>query len=53
MPVVGFLLRRIGSQFVVSDFPGGRQRDATASDEDAGRALAGVFPEGHVDDKSD
>jgi 1-acyl-sn-glycerol-3-phosphate acyltransferase len=52
MPVVGFLLRRIGSQFVDRTSHGGRQRDArrVMKHAEAGHSLV-FFPEGTFDDK--
>ena len=49
MPVVGFLLRRIGSEFVDRHSAGGRQRDARRVLKRAGaRSLAGLFSRRHV-----
>ena len=52
MPVIGLLLRRIGSQFVDRTSHGGRQRDArrVMKHAQAGHSLV-FFPEGTFDDK--
>jgi 1-acyl-sn-glycerol-3-phosphate acyltransferase len=50
MPVVGFLLRRIGSEFVDRNSAGGRQRDARRVMARAGQGHSLVFfPEGTFD----
>jgi 1-acyl-sn-glycerol-3-phosphate acyltransferase len=50
MPVVGLLLRRIGSEFIDRSTPGGRQRDARRVVERAGQGHSLVFfPEGTFD----
>lgn len=50
MPVMGFLLRRIGSEFVDRHTPGGRQRDAkrVVRRAEQGHSLV-FFPEGTFD----
>ena len=51
MPVVGFLLRRIGSEFVDRNSAGGRRRDASRLLRKAGRGHSLVFfPEGTFDE---
>jgi len=51
MPVAGFLLRRIGSEFVDRHTAGGRQRDAMRVLRRAGEGQALVFfPEGTFDE---
>jgi 1-acyl-sn-glycerol-3-phosphate acyltransferase len=51
MPVVGLLLRRIGSEFVDRHSAGGRSRDASRLLRKAGRGHAFVFfPEGTFDE---
>lgn len=50
MPVVGFLLRRIGSEFVDRHSAGGRQRDARRVLKRAGQGHSlAFFPEGTFD----